>query len=501
MCDKLGVQRCNEWQIDYIISVFDLACDGVVSVKEFQLGYRHLMTILLKNKCLKKKKTAQAMKDPDIIFFQQDGKKTNNALTSEVEGEDSGNVAEDLAYFVREYQRDELKKMEEAKVKQKELDHNDTGLKLDGMNDWSRKTSHGMIPIDTMIVNEKDKEQFLNLNASPNGETDLTMIKEKASNDNSDDDIEESFSDIDMEAVRKEMKEDEINRQEQKRLRQLAEEKSRMNKSKGTRRTSDLASPRNTVGFAIDLPGGRNPSSSQEPALISERKVESKFVYKSNDNISVGNEEKPDFNPRSQGFIIPPNGFNLNSSQFNGQNRVNTNKSHCSDASSPDVKRIFFENNSAAFEFYNNHKKDIELKDIENALDNYTCGNFADLVTSLVDMTKYFIENSVKMLQSLTIVKNYTENFIRNLNNSVLPTLQLTGKSDIENIVDLKDELLKESEESAIMKDIKNEISWKKIKYFIEKKNEQDLELAYKSEQLLKMLNKQKLITMINQPL
>jgi Ca2+-binding EF-hand superfamily protein len=35
MCDKLGVERCTPWQIDYIISIFDLNNDGVISIGIF----------------------------------------------------------------------------------------------------------------------------------------------------------------------------------------------------------------------------------------------------------------------------------------------------------------------------------------------------------------------------------------------------------------------------------------------------------------------------------
>jgi Ca2+-binding EF-hand superfamily protein len=152
MCDKLGVARCEDWQIDYIISVFDLDNDYLVSLEEFQMNYRVLGSILLQNKKLNKKKFLRAVTNSDIIDFPL-GKRTgkiHEASTNNETGMPS--LMEDLAYWVREYQRQDLADREAKKKGKQAPEFFRRGTELDSINNWNRVLSTVRIPIDKMIT-------------------------------------------------------------------------------------------------------------------------------------------------------------------------------------------------------------------------------------------------------------------------------------------------------------------------------------------------------------
>jgi Ca2+-binding EF-hand superfamily protein len=152
MCDKLGVARCEDWQVDYIISVFDLDNDYLVSLEEFQMNYRVLSSILLQNKKLNKRKFLKAITNSDIIDFplvSRPGKIQTASTLSEKHGLPS--LMEDLAMWVREFQRQDLADRE-AKKKGRAPDLSRRDTELDSINNWNKVSSNLRIPINKMIT-------------------------------------------------------------------------------------------------------------------------------------------------------------------------------------------------------------------------------------------------------------------------------------------------------------------------------------------------------------
>jgi Ca2+-binding EF-hand superfamily protein len=152
MCDKLGVARCEDWQVDYIISVFDLDNDYLVSLEEFQMNYRVLSSILLQNKKLNKRKFLKAITNSDIIDFplvSRPGKIQTASTLNEKHGLPS--LMEDLAMWVREFQRQDLADRE-AKKRGRAPDLSRRDTELDSINNWNKVSSNLRIPINKMIT-------------------------------------------------------------------------------------------------------------------------------------------------------------------------------------------------------------------------------------------------------------------------------------------------------------------------------------------------------------
>ena len=451
MCDKLGVKRCQEWQIDYIVSIFDLNCDGLVDVMEFKIGYRNLMAILLKNKRLKTKKLAQALCDPDICFVPINEKKLQNIieLKEGIFDEEETSVAADMAYFVREYQREDLKRIEEALVRRREQNaHQDVGYKLDKMTEFNKKTAHGIIPLDTILVSHTAKENYEDRNLNEDEKFELEMIRERNSNESSKNLSDPGSSDDDIDKFR-----DEYNEEKKKKLEKRRElQKARKRKIRLKTKT-DSEADENDGSQSIDKDNRYHTGHSSHSGLVSP-----------NDNTK-----------------------NI---------KLKKNLSYCSDVS----VRQNLEEQSDAHNFHNKYKKEIEFNCVDDILDGYTCGKFADLVSSLVNLGKYYIENAHKMLNTLDIVKTYSENCLKGITGMILPTLGFHNKSQDDIFFELKDELLKFSEEKALIKDLKNETAWKRVKSYIERNYELDETFSHKSSELSKILSKIKLHNMLSNP-
>lgn len=53
-CDKFNVERCQDWQVDYIISLLDIDRNGHIDKEELVYQYGIINREILKNKYLKK---------------------------------------------------------------------------------------------------------------------------------------------------------------------------------------------------------------------------------------------------------------------------------------------------------------------------------------------------------------------------------------------------------------------------------------------------------------
>lgn len=55
MADRMKVERCPGWKIDYIFSLFDTKHDGDIKIDSFLANHGHIHREMVKNRTLKRK--------------------------------------------------------------------------------------------------------------------------------------------------------------------------------------------------------------------------------------------------------------------------------------------------------------------------------------------------------------------------------------------------------------------------------------------------------------
>lgn len=94
--DRIGVERCNDWQIDYILSKIDDDGNGMIDLEEFMSNYRIINQELLKNNSIKGK----GKKKINGGFFQK-----GLAIKLEDGGENNEDFINALAKQCKKFQR------------------------------------------------------------------------------------------------------------------------------------------------------------------------------------------------------------------------------------------------------------------------------------------------------------------------------------------------------------------------------------------------------------
>ena len=183
--DKLGVQRCKEWQIDYIYSMIDADGSGDISFEEFDKHYFQISEEL--RKCPQLKGNSRVVRASN----QMNTKKGIMVMNDE-EREGFYNSFKDLICQIKNL---EIKKLNQKKAEEKnnEDQRSDHGTGLDKLNDTFKQDKRnvllsvsnqlnnnlGVKPIETDVnklatknsklevgnisnTNEKEKKKYLN---------------------------------------------------------------------------------------------------------------------------------------------------------------------------------------------------------------------------------------------------------------------------------------------------------------------------------------------------
>lgn len=150
-CDKLGVARCTDWQIDYILSLIDDDGNFKVDIEELLFNYRIINQELLKNRPLSeksiKKKSHVLSKRLPVITNRQD---TLNPLTS---------IAKKYIKTKRKKDINEARKILYQETKTEELDE---------QNNFQFEQSREIKPINAILnplgFKGENADNFLNVN-------------------------------------------------------------------------------------------------------------------------------------------------------------------------------------------------------------------------------------------------------------------------------------------------------------------------------------------------
>jgi hypothetical protein len=142
-CDKIGVERCTEWEIDYTISIVDDERDGTISLEDWLANYWMILQQLQKNKKLSRKEKAKTGGD----FFRDELHKIHDCKD---EGKAKWMVS--LSEECRKYQKLLKKKLEEERLI--EMDKHAPVLKyrnLDMVNNFSKEHAKKLVSLQGML--------------------------------------------------------------------------------------------------------------------------------------------------------------------------------------------------------------------------------------------------------------------------------------------------------------------------------------------------------------
>lgn len=142
-CDKIGVERCTEWEIDYTISIVDDDRNGTISLEDWLANYWMILQQLQKNKKLTRKERVKTGGD----FFRDELHKIHAC-------EDVGKARwmKSLSEECRKYQKLLKKKLEEERLI--EMDKHAPVLKyrnLDMVNNFSKEHAKKLVSLGGML--------------------------------------------------------------------------------------------------------------------------------------------------------------------------------------------------------------------------------------------------------------------------------------------------------------------------------------------------------------
>lgn len=142
-CDRMGVERCEKWQIDYIISLIDDDGNCQIDVDEFVANYRLINEELLKNK---KTKSREKSKDK-IVDFQRVGFKSKRMNSDDAFITSIGAVA-------KMYQKQKKKKEVQIGNFKKGVEENQLNVLTQGI----KEKACNFLPINIQVNNKTIKD-------------------------------------------------------------------------------------------------------------------------------------------------------------------------------------------------------------------------------------------------------------------------------------------------------------------------------------------------------
>lgn len=143
--DKMGVERSEPWQIDYIMSLCDDNCDACIDVQEMVDNYCLIQKELMKNN--PKNKKAQKKKE------KQDQTMMNHIKIENTSEMDKANFLFQLEQNCKNLKREAIKK----KMEMAGINNGDNNVALDIINDFSKSQSRDLIPLSKLIDNTQAK--------------------------------------------------------------------------------------------------------------------------------------------------------------------------------------------------------------------------------------------------------------------------------------------------------------------------------------------------------
>lgn len=151
-CDKMNVTRCNDWQIDYIISLIDDDSNAKIDKDEFVENYYIVNRELSKNK---KQNTKDRKRRNTLFQEKMTVSMATSSLPINTELFSQGQESVDdkfLAVFTgicRDFQKSAKKKTNKDLILSKE--DSEYAFKLDIMNDFGKESAKSLIPLESLI--------------------------------------------------------------------------------------------------------------------------------------------------------------------------------------------------------------------------------------------------------------------------------------------------------------------------------------------------------------
>ena len=144
-CDKMGVERCQPWQVDYIYNIIDDTEDNEIDVNDFLNNYRIIITELQRNKKL----TSKQLKDTGGDFFRDE-------LHHQYQAEDLGKqqFQECFGEYMTKYrkiQADEFINMRMLNMKGGDMTQYEQNKKLDIVNKYSIDQAKKQVPLGNLL--------------------------------------------------------------------------------------------------------------------------------------------------------------------------------------------------------------------------------------------------------------------------------------------------------------------------------------------------------------
>lgn len=143
LCDCLGVERCYNWQIDYIFSLLDDDGNCMIDIEEFMVNYSIINQELLKNKSKIKSKKA--------VDFFSDGCMIGKLEQKELEKKE---FQQDQGKHARKYQKTKNRRKKEIDLEKKaDLD---MAQKIELVTGFSRDQAKSFVPLHNILNSKND---------------------------------------------------------------------------------------------------------------------------------------------------------------------------------------------------------------------------------------------------------------------------------------------------------------------------------------------------------